>query len=136
MWMTMRIGARVGLLCAVVLGAVSQWQHLGITVPWGGVAAHSPGISLAILIPGTRQGWDIAVKPRNEQQDAVVEQAYSGNLYPDTINWGGGYLVFFTGRGWGMMIWFRHWFVVTAFACLNILVWWLGRRRKARTCED
>ncbi|HBE67900.1 MAG TPA: hypothetical protein DDW52_07100 [Planctomycetaceae bacterium] len=81
MWVTLRIGARVGVLCAVVGAAVSQLQYLGITVPWGGVAAQPPGIGVALL-PGADQGWKINIVPRNEEQDKLIEQAYSGELFP------------------------------------------------------
>ena len=135
MWMIVRIGARAGLLCAVVLAAVSQRHSLGITVPWGGVAAQPPGIGFALL-PGADQGWKMDIVRRDEEQDQLIEQAYSGELFPGSINWTGGYVVFFTGRRAGINVGFRHWFVIIAFISLNIFVLWRDKRRRARTCED
>ena len=76
------------------------------------------------------------IVPRNEEQDKLIEQAYSGVLFPGSINWRGGYVVFFTGRRAGISIGFRHWFVIITFISLNIFVLWRAKRRRARTCED
>jgi len=134
MWVTMRIGAKVGLLCAVVLGAASQWQYLVITVPCGGVNSLPPGINCSLSLRADL-GWKTSVCPRHQRQDAHIEQVYSGKILPGILNWGGGY-VFVTEKPFGIDVGFHHWFVIAMFVCLNTLVWWLDRRRKARTCDD
>lgn len=134
MWVTMRFGAQVGLLCAVLFGAASQWQYLGITIPCGGFSALPPSINCSLSLR-TDQGWGMAIEPRNNPEDAYMERVLNGEVFPDTIigAWG---FVFFTSNPSGIHAGFRHWFVITAFVCLNILVWWLDRRRRARRCED
>lgn len=134
MWMIVRIGVRVGLLCAVALGAASQWQYWWFTVPFGEVNSLPQGMSCSLWLRADL-GWNTSVRPRNARLDAHIDQVYNGEIFSGIMIWGGGY-VFVTEKPPGIDIGFRHWFVITAFVCLNILVWWLGRRRRDRTCEQ
>ena len=129
----LRLISRIALCGAMTSAVVARYLYVCVQLPGIAVVLQPAGVE-ANLLTEFQLPLHVAVESRSVEQIWHESFFERPDRLPNSTEWAGGYVSWYTGRGnSGLILGFRHWLIIGALSLLNLILWRFGCRHRGHS---